>query len=197
MIKKKGSMMIKNKIARYLSIVTVSLFCGSMLHASCAPDDMISIKNAWARANVAENGNSAIYMEITNNAPMDDQLIRAEADVCGKVELHETVQNGNVFKMNHVHHVALPSHKTMHFKPGGHHIMLIGLKEGLKEGDVVQVTLHFKNSPSKTVLADVKKTAEKKKKCNCDCGCKSKKSKKAKKPAKKKTEQSGEMCHSA
>lgn len=191
-------MMMKSKILQYLTIVTMSLFGSAALEASCAPDDMISIKGAWARANVAEKGNSAVYMEITNNAAVGDQLVRAEADVCGKVELHETRQNGDVFKMSHVHHIAIPSNKTVHFKPGGYHIMLIGLKDGLKEGDVVQVTLHFKNSPSKTILADVKKTNEKKKKCNCDCGCDSKKNKKAKKPAKKKTQKTtGEMCHSA
>lgn len=191
--------MTVKKINQYLTLLLV-LFSGTgFAHTPCSTDEMITIKEAWARANVAQNGNSAVYMDIHNGSVEDDQLVGVEADVCGKVELHQTVQNGDVFKMVPVKGITVPAQGSVQLKPGGYHIMLIGLHEGLKEGAVVQVTLHFKNAPSKVVLADVKKMSGKKSKCNCDCGCAVKKSKKAKakKHIKKKAAPKVETCHHA
>jgi copper(I)-binding protein len=189
-------MTIKNA-TKYLTLVLLCLAGGSILNASCAPGDMIAIQSPWARANVAEKGNSAVYMHIKNEADQDDELIRAEADVCGRVEMHESVQEGDISKMVKVDHICLPAKETVSLKPGGYHIMLLNLREGLKVGDVVQVTLHFKNSPSKTVQAEVKKMKEKSSKCTCKCGCPLKKKKKSNKKAKKSAKPKVESCHEA
>lgn len=189
--------MIIKKATKYLSLVLLCLLGGSILNASCAPSDMIAIQSPWARPNVAEKGNSAIYMHIKNEANQDDELIGAETDVCGRVEIHESVQEGDVAKMIKVDHIHLPAKETVKLKPGGYHIMLLNLRQKLRVGDMVQVTLHFKNSPSKTVQAEVKKMKEKSSKCDCDCGCPLKKKKKAQKKTKKSAKPKVESCHEA
>lgn len=190
--------MIIKTATKYLSLVLLCLSGGSILNASCAPSDMIAIQSPWARANVAEKGNSAVYMHIKNEADQDDELIRAEAGVCGRVEIHESVQEGDVAKMVKVDHIHLPAKETVSLKPGGYHIMLLNLRESLRVGDVVQVTLHFKNSPSKKVQAEVKKIKEKSSKCHCDCGCPLKnKKKKSHKKSKKSAKPKVESCHEA
>jgi hypothetical protein len=79
---------------------------------------------------------------IHNETAGTDTLLSASSDVAGAVELHMTsMQDGNM-QMMHQQEVPLPTGKT-EFKPGGLHVMLIGLNQDLNPGDMFSLTLDF------------------------------------------------------
>lgn len=102
-------------------------------------------------------GTSAAYMEITNSGSTADALIKAESDVADSVELHTMTMEGDVMKMTPVEKVDIPANGSATLKPGSFHIMLIGLRHDLKEGEAVTLTLTFQNAGTIQVEAPVRK----------------------------------------
>jgi copper(I)-binding protein len=92
-------------------------------------------------------------MKIENNGTEADRLVDASSNVSKITELHETVEG----KMRRVKAIEVPAGKTVELKPGGLHVMLINLKEPLKEGQTVEITLKFEKSGEIKVQAPVKK----------------------------------------
>lgn len=128
---------------------------GMLLLTSCGNSGTIEVKDARARA-AMQGGNSAIYFVIQNQTAGKDELIGAASDVANAIEIHESKMEGDMMMMSPVESVLLESSAKVEFKPGGLHIMLIGLKQDLKAGDEIEVILQFKNNPSITVKAMVK-----------------------------------------
>jgi copper(I)-binding protein len=105
----------------------------------------------------ASGGTSAAYLTITNSGGTADSLLKAESDVADSVELHTMTMQDNVMKMSPVEKIAIPANGKAELKPGGFHVMLIGLRHDLKEGEVVKITLTFQNSGKIEVEAPVRK----------------------------------------
>lgn len=118
----------------------------------------IRIANAWARPGIASAatppghmgtkmpGNSAIYMVIYNDGTASDRLVGASTDVARTVELHRTTVEGGMAQMRRIAGIDVPANGKVELKPGGLHVMLIGLKRDLKAGDTFPVTLTFQRS---------------------------------------------------
>jgi copper(I)-binding protein len=90
-----------------------------------------------------EGATSAIYVTITNTGGQADALLSASSDAAKTAELHETKNDGGVMKMRPVTKINVPAGGKIEMKPGGYHVMLLGLKRDLKKGDRVPVTLKF------------------------------------------------------
>jgi hypothetical protein len=105
----------------------------------------------------ASGGTSAAYMVIANTGGTADAVIKAESDVADNVELHTMTMEGDVMKMSPVEKIDVPANGKAELKPGGFHVMLIGLRHDLKEGEVVKITLTFQNSGKVEVEAPVRK----------------------------------------
>ncbi len=112
---------------------------------------------AMGEGSMASGGTSAAYMQIANAGGSADALIKAESDVADTVELHTMVMEGDVMKMSPVEKIDIPANGQAELKPGGFHVMLIGLRHDLKEGEVVKITLTFQNSGPIQVEAPVRK----------------------------------------
>jgi copper(I)-binding protein len=96
-------------------------------------------------------------MRLVNTGGEADRLISARSDVAEVVEIHETRMEGEVMKMQHLPDgIELPARSQVELKPGGYHIMLIGLKRDLNEGDQVRLELEFEKNGRKTVNAQVR-----------------------------------------
>jgi len=119
----------------------------------------IRIANAWARPGVAGAatpaghmgtkampGNSAIYMVIYNDGTAGDRLVGATTGVARTVELHRTTVEGGMAQMMKVAGIDVPAKGKVELKPGGLHVMLIGLKRDLRVGEQFPVTLTFQRS---------------------------------------------------
>jgi copper(I)-binding protein len=121
----------------------------------------IKASNAWARRAPAMGamggaGTGAVYVRFSNSSSQADALVSASTDVAQTVELHETKQEGGVMKMRPVKTIPVPAGGTTELKPGGYHIMLLGLKHDLKPGDKVAVTLEFEHGGQVRVDAPVR-----------------------------------------
>ena len=138
---------------RILIFVVLSV----MLLSACAPAATdIEASEVWARTGMA-GGNSAVYMMLVNGTSADDELLSASSDVAEAVELHESKMGANG-EMQMIPQASIPlaAGVKVEFKPGGLHVMLIGLKQELKVGDEFELTLHFKNHADITLKVIVK-----------------------------------------
>jgi uncharacterized protein YcnI/copper(I)-binding protein len=106
----------------------------------------IAVSGAWTRA-ASAGGMGVGYMTITNKGAADDVLTGGSSDAAERVELHETsIDDKGVASMKKLGEVTLEPGKGIELRPGGMHLMLIGLKEPVKADGNVKVTLNFKNA---------------------------------------------------
>jgi len=99
--------------------------------------------------------NTAMFLTLNNSGSDDYEVIRAESDVAQAVELHTHVEENGVMKMRPVPSIRIPSHGHVELKPGGLHVMFIGLKKPLKTGSRVRVRLILDHGGSVTVMSPV------------------------------------------
>jgi len=124
-----------------------------------AATEKITIHNAWIQEMPPSRKITAAYLVIENLTGKETALLAAKSDIAEAVELHQmATDTSGMMRMQKVDRVKLPVGKTE--LTGAYHIMLIGLKSPVKEGDQVKMTLHFENSVSKTVTVPVKKRTE-------------------------------------
>ncbi len=96
------------------------------------------------------------FMLIKNTGSQDDMLISASSDVAMDVQIHETTMADGVMSMAEVPGVKIPADGVTELKPGGYHVMLIGLKQELKVGDTVTIVLTFQNAGDISLEVPVK-----------------------------------------
>jgi len=144
------------------TVLTIAFLVVLMAVVACAPAPAaggppeITVSDAWSRPSPMVAGNGAVYMKLTNTGGEDDRLVGAASDAAGAVELHETKMEGDMMKMSPVHDIVIPAGGSAELKPGGLHVMLIGLKNELVMGREVFITLNFEKSDPITVKAIIK-----------------------------------------
>jgi copper(I)-binding protein len=121
----------------------------------------VRLESAWARRAPAGGGhgggaNGAVYVTIRNGGAAPDALVSARTDAARTVELHETVNEGGVMKMRPLPKFEVVAGGAVEMKPGGHHLMLLGLTRDLHPGDTVSVTLTFEKAGAMTIEAPVR-----------------------------------------
>lgn len=117
----------------------------------------VKIVSAWARPSNSAVG--AAYLTLHNNGLKDCKLIHAECDLCQTVELHTHIHEGHIKKMRPVKEIVVPAGQTVVMQPGGLHIMLMGLKQPVHEGDTIALTLVFADQRRQKVEVPVQKLA--------------------------------------
>ena len=113
-----------------------------------------TVKDPWVRGTVAGQKATGMFGQITSAA--GGKLVSASSPVAGVVEVHEMVMDGNVMKMRAVTGLELPAGKAVELKPGGYHVMLMDLKQELKAGESVPVTLVIEGTGGKRESVEVK-----------------------------------------
>ena len=116
----------------------------------------VMVMNAFARASatpVAKSG--AAYVTIMNHGVEADRLLSLSSPAARLAELHVTKMDGDVMKMEAAGIIDLPPNGTVEMKPGGLHVMLVGLNAPLKEGESVDLVLHFEKAGDVTVSVPV------------------------------------------
>jgi len=96
------------------------------------------------------------FMVLKNADNKDHKLVKAESPVAKVVELHTHTNEGGVMKMRPVKDIEIKAQGEAVLKPGGLHVMLIGLKQELKEGNNVPITLTFEDGSRKKIEAPVR-----------------------------------------
>lgn len=111
----------------------------------------LAIEQPWARATPGRAPTGAAYLTLVNRGKDDDRLLGAASPVAAKAELHGHQaatghaghSAGHVMEMRPVAEVLVKAGQTVVFKPDSLHVMLVGLKAPLKEGERFQLTLRF------------------------------------------------------
>lgn len=119
----------------------------------------IDVSAPWTRP-ASAGGMGVGYAKITNESSEPDTLIGASSDAAERAELHETtISAEGVASMKPVSSVEIAPGKSIELKPGGLHLMLIGLKEAIKEGETLKAKLNFKKAGAVEVEFAVKTAA--------------------------------------
>jgi periplasmic copper chaperone A len=139
-----------------LKLITLA---GILIFAAAAPvraqSAPIAIDHPWSRATAGQVG--VVYMTIKNTGTADDRLIGAATPIAGKAELHTTSEENGVMKMRPLPAVEVKANAEASLKPGGMHLMLLGLKEPLKEGNSFPLSLTFEKAGKLDVTVSVEK----------------------------------------
>ncbi|MGN6865431.1 copper chaperone PCu(A)C [Neisseria sp. P0020.S003] len=117
----------------------------------------IHIEDGWARSTVEGMKMGGAFMKIHNDEAKKDFLVGGSSPVAERIEVHTHVNDNGVMRMREVKGgIPLEEKGVTELKPGSYHVMFMGLKKTLKEGEKVPVTLKFKNAKPQTVQLEVK-----------------------------------------
>jgi copper(I)-binding protein len=97
------------------------------------------------------------YMTLRNNGAIPDKLIKITSPVAERVEIHETKIEGGMAMMRPVAAIELKRRSSVQLKPGGLHVMLMGLQRPLKEGERIKLALTFERAGTIEIEARVEK----------------------------------------
>lgn len=114
----------------------------------------VAVTDAWVRGTVAGQMSTGAFMRLTS--PADITLVGVASAAAKVVEIHEMKMEGGMMKMSAVTRLPLAAGKVVELKPGGYHVMLMGLAQPLKEGDTVPLSLTFEDKAGTKQMIVVK-----------------------------------------
>ena len=96
------------------------------------------IEAPWARATPGGAQVGGAYFKVTNTGVEADRLIGGSLPTAASVEVHEMSMTDGVMRMRKLENgLEIKPGQTVELKPGGYHIMFMGLREGLKQGQPI------------------------------------------------------------
>ena len=140
--------------------VIMSLIALTFAGAAVAAEPSVTISDLHARPTAGKVG--VAFFTATSTA--NDTIASVTSDCCKAVELHRTEKLNGVMSMRRIPQMSLSKNKPVRIQPdskGGEHMMLIGLKKPLGEGDTVKVTFTFSKASPQTVVFPVQSASSK------------------------------------
>jgi copper(I)-binding protein len=104
----------------------------------------VTVGEPWVRATVAAQKATGAFMTLTSAQPV--KLVGVSSPAAGAVEVHEMKMVDDMMKMRQMQTLDLPAGQPVKLAPGGYHLMLLELKQPLKDGDKVPLTLEFEDA---------------------------------------------------
>jgi periplasmic copper chaperone A len=129
--------------------------CLLVAGAAAAQTGQVEVKDAWARATPGKAENGAAYLTIVS--PAADRLVSVSTPVAKKAELHTMTTEGGVMKMRPLAGIDVAPGQPVTLKPGGAHIMLMGLNRPLQAGQSFPLTLSFEKAGQREVTVAIEK----------------------------------------
>jgi copper(I)-binding protein len=106
---------------------------------SSAESPSVQVSKAWARATVPGQKVAGVYLEI--RSARDAKIVAVKSPAGASAQIHSMSNDGGVMRMRQLEVLSLPAREAVELKPGGNHIMLLDIKQQLKPGDKVPLTL--------------------------------------------------------
>jgi periplasmic copper chaperone A len=144
------------KLAARWRTLAFPRFALASLLAACtlAAHAQVTVKDPWVRGTVKGQAASGGFMTLTSS---DEAKIVAVASPVARVaEIHATRNDRGMMVMEHVESLALPKGKAVEFKPGGHHVMLMGLSRPLSGGETVPITFTLEHPGGRRSTLEVR-----------------------------------------
>lgn len=126
------------------------------LSGASAAANGVAVSGAWMRAMPPGAKNAAVYLTIENPGAVPDSLIGAETDLAERAEIHESAGMGTMAVMRPTGPRDIAPGASLALEPVGLHVMLIGMREPLAEGDTLTLTLIFENAGAVSVTVEVR-----------------------------------------
>lgn len=121
------------------------------------PAAAIAISGAWVKEPVPGKAMAAGYLKVENRGGGEEVLLGIDCADAAAVEMHDMTHEDGMMKMRKMEEWTIPGQGSLALAPGGGHLMILGLRRELKEGDTAQLTLHFKRAGDRTLSVPVKK----------------------------------------
>ena len=135
-----------NKVGIVAALVLATCMTGTV-RAEDVMVGSLKLTAAWARATPKGATVGGGYFTITNTGNVADRLVGGTSDISNRFEIHEMSMDKGVMKMREITlGIEIKPGKTIRFEPSGFHIMFVGLKQPLKEGDHIKVMLQFEKA---------------------------------------------------
>ncbi|MYM67678.1 copper chaperone PCu(A)C [Pseudoduganella sp. FT55W] len=104
----------------------------------------VTVGEPWVRATVAAQKATGAFMTLTST--QNTKLVGVSSPAAGVVEVHEMKMDNDMMRMRQIPSLDLPAGKPVKLAPGGYHLMLLDLKQPLKDGDKVPLTLEIEDA---------------------------------------------------
>ena len=127
----------------------------ALFAASAGTPPGLSVTGAWARATPPGTPGAAVYLGIDNTAGEADRLLAISTDRAGSAEVHTIIHDGDLAMMRRVDPPQVGAGERILFEPGGTHVMLMGLKSPLAEGQSLTLVMNFERAGVRRVEARV------------------------------------------
>ncbi|HEX6944836.1 MAG TPA: copper chaperone PCu(A)C [Casimicrobiaceae bacterium] len=116
-----------------------AVLCAIVLCVAGEAGAEVTAKNAWVRGTVKGQTATGAFMTITSTE--NAKLVGIRSAAAPMVELHASSMDKGVMQMHAIEALDLPAGKPVELKPGGHHVMMMGLDKPLAAGARVPFTL--------------------------------------------------------
>ena len=145
------------KLTIATTLAAVALAASTPLFAAGNAADNVTANDPYVRLAPPGQKVTGAFMVFKNADGTDHKVVKAESAVSNVTELHTHVNEDGMMKMRPVKDIEIKAKGETALKPGSLHIMLIDLKQPLKEGENVAITVTFEDGSSKKVEAPVRK----------------------------------------
>jgi copper(I)-binding protein len=135
---------------KILGALVLSAVCGSAFAE-------LIVEGAHIRESIPGAPNSAAFMILKNVSEQDVVLTSVTSELARTTELHNHINDEGVMRMREVPEIVVPSGQSVELKPGGLHVMFMGLATPLKQGEQGSFTLVDQSGREYPVQAPVKK----------------------------------------
>lgn len=116
-------------------------------------------ENAWVRSMPPGTEVAAAYGRVTNQGDKTVVITAINSSVGEAAQIHDVIADGDQRRMVQLEAVSLAGGDSTEFKPGGQHIMLLGITAPLSEGSLVELCLLTANSAEHCASAPVQRKA--------------------------------------
>lgn len=149
--------MILTKFFFIISLYLIGVIVPMSKTVSLMTHKGLSFERLWVRPSTGPN--TAAYITITNSGDQSERLIKVESADAATVELHNHIEEDGVMKMRPVNFIEIGP-DPVEMKPGGLHIMLMGLKKSFQGKKEIPLTLHFEKAGKVDIIFSVKTSAD-------------------------------------
>ena len=125
---------------KFLVLAAASLFASAAFA-------QVTVTDPWIRATVPAQKTAGAFMQL--RSPKATRLVDVQSPVAGRAEIHQMDMQGQTMRMQKVDGIDLPANQPVNLASGGYHVMLFDLKQQLKDGEQVPLTLVFVGADKK------------------------------------------------
>lgn len=146
-------------LATSIHLLLAGFFLAGSVHAHDYRIGAIEIDHPYARSTAPGQRNGSAYLKLRNGGTSRDRLVAVSSPAAASVEVHTMRMDGDVMRMRELEGVELAAGAAIEMKPGAEHLMLIGLKQPLKVGESIEMTLEFEKAGRQTVQVRIEAAA--------------------------------------